>query len=64
LWRIFLGILGGAVLSWLYVYLALPNVSSNLAHNTFSVFFVSVLGGYLGTTVLDIAAKRFGWISS
>jgi len=64
LWRIFVGILGGAVLSWLYVYLALPNVSINLAHNTLSVFFVSLLGGYLGTTALDLAAKRLGWITT
>jgi hypothetical protein len=62
LWRIFLGILGGAILTWLYVYLALPNVSAGIAHNTFSVFFVAVLGGYLGTGVLDLAAKRLGWI--
>jgi hypothetical protein len=62
LWRIFLGILGGAILTWLYVYLALPNVSVDIAHNTFSVFFVAVLGGYLGTTVLDFAAKQLGWI--
>jgi len=60
LWRIFLGILGGAVLCWLYVYLALPNVDVNIAHNTFSVFFVALIGGYMGITVLDFAAKRLG----
>jgi hypothetical protein len=47
-WGIFLGILGGAILTWLYLYLALPSVSLAIAHNTFSVFFVAVLGGYLG----------------
>jgi hypothetical protein len=62
-WRIFLGILGGAVLCWLYVYLALPNVTANIAHNTFSVFFVAVVGGYGGTTILDLAAKRLGWVT-
>jgi uncharacterized membrane protein YeaQ/YmgE (transglycosylase-associated protein family) len=60
LWRIFLGILGGAVLCWLYVYLALPSVDVNIAHNTFSVFFVALIGGYMGTTVLDFAVKKFG----
>jgi len=60
LWRILLGILGGGVLCWLYVYLALPNVDINIAHNTFSVFFVALIGGYMGTTVLDFAAKRWG----
>lgn len=59
-WRIFLGILGGAVLCWLYVYLALPRVDINLAHNTFSVFFVALIGGYLGLAALDFAAERLG----
>jgi hypothetical protein len=63
-WRVFLGILGGAVLTWMYVFLALPNVGVNLAHSIISVFFVSVVGGYLGITVLDLAAKRFGWITT
>jgi hypothetical protein len=63
-WRLFLGILGGAVLSWMYVFLALPNVGANVAHSIVSVLFVSILGGYLGTTVLDLAAKRFGWITA
>jgi hypothetical protein len=61
-WRIFLGILGGGILCWLYVYLALPNVEVNLAHNTFSVFFVALIGGYLGIAVLDFAAKHFGFL--
>jgi hypothetical protein len=64
IWRIFLGILGGAVLCWLYVYLALPNVEANIAHNTLSVFFVALLGGYGGTSILDFAAKKFGWITT
>jgi hypothetical protein len=59
-WRIFLGILGGAMLCWLYVYLALPSIDSGIAHNTLSVFFVALLGGYLGITVLDFAAKKLG----
>lgn len=63
IWRVFIGILGGAVFCWLYVYLALPNVNANIAHNTFSVLFVALIGGYLGTTALDLAAKQFGWIS-
>ena len=60
LWRIFLGILGGAILCWLYIYLALPSVNVNIAHNTFSVFFVALLGGYAGTASLDFAAKKLG----
>lgn len=64
MWRIFLGALGGAILCWLYVYLALPNVDVNIAHNTFSVFFVALMGGYGGTSVLDFAAKQLGWLGA
>ncbi|MGA2262919.1 MAG: hypothetical protein ABSH28_15990 [Acidobacteriota bacterium] len=60
LWRIFLGVIGGAVLSWLYVYLALPKVDSRIAHNLVSVLFVSIIGGYLGIQALDLAAKQLG----
>src|SRR5260370_38738126 len=59
-WRIFLGILGGAVLCWLYFYLALPRVDINLAHNTFSVFFVALIEGYLGLAPLDFVAGSLG----
>ena len=59
-WHVFLGILGGAVLCWLYVFLGLPNVNVKIAHNTSSVFFVALIGGYMGITPLDFAAKKFG----
>jgi hypothetical protein len=67
-WRIFLGLTGGALLSWLYVFLALPaivagNTVANIAHNTISVLFVSILGGYMGLRALDFAAKKFGWLN-
>lgn len=58
-WRLFFGVLGGLILSWLYIYLALPKVDINVAHNPFSVMFVSIIGGYLGITVLDFAAGQF-----
>jgi hypothetical protein len=66
-WRVFLGLLGGAVLSWLYIFLALPltvegSLLGNISHNTISVLFVSVLGGYMGIRVLDFTAKKFGWL--
>jgi hypothetical protein len=59
-WRIFLGILGGAVLCWLYVYLALPRWDWRIAHNSFSVFFVALIGGYAGLAALDFAVGKFG----
>lgn len=67
-WRIFLGLLGGAFLSWLYVFLALPitvagSAIGNVAHNTISLFFVSVLGGYAGLRVIDFAARKAGLLT-
>lgn len=64
--RVFFGVLGGALLSWVYVFLALPvlaegNTIGNIAHNTISAFFISLIGGYLGIRVLDLIAHRFGW---
>lgn len=64
-WRIFLGLIGGAFLSWLYVFLALPvtiegTAVGNIAHNTVSVFFISLLGGYAGLRVIEFAAKKLG----
>jgi len=61
-WRIFLGVVGGAVLAWLYVYLALPKTESRIAHNLVSVLFVSILGGYLGLQALDFAARQVGLV--
>jgi hypothetical protein len=62
LWRMFLGILGGSVLCWMYVFLALPTVSNGIAHSLVSVLFVAIVGGYLGTSVLDWAATKFGFV--
>jgi hypothetical protein len=67
-WRVFLGLVGGAFFSWLYVFLALPtmvagNSVGNIAHNTISVFFVSIIGGYMGTRALDFGARKLGWLT-
>jgi len=61
-WRIFLGIIAGALFCWLYIVLALPSIDNAVAHNTLSVFFIALLGGYLGLQRLDFAAKKFGWL--
>ena len=58
-WRIFAGILSGAVLCWLYVVVGLPFIDLNIAHNTFSVFFVAAIGGYAGKAVFDMAVRKF-----
>lgn len=62
--RIFFGVVGGALLCWLYVYLGLPYLKVNIAHNTFSVLFVGIIGGYAGAKILDAAVKQIPWLKS
>jgi hypothetical protein len=62
--RIFFGVVGGAVLCWLYVYLGLPYLRVNIAHNTLSVLFVGIIGGYAGARILDAAVKQIPWLKS
>ncbi len=58
LWRILTGVITAAVLTWGYVYGALPVTDAAIAHNILSVLFVSVLGGYLSIAGLDYVAKK------
>ena len=59
-WRIFIGIVAAIVLVWLCVYAVLPQTSSMIAHSLISVLVVGIVGGYLGTQVLDFAGKKLG----
>jgi hypothetical protein len=59
-WRIFLGVVGGAVLTWIYVFVGLPQTTWAIAHSVISALFVSIVGGYMGLQVLDFAAKGMG----
>ncbi len=38
-------------------------INTNIAHNTFSVFFVALIGGYMGTAALDLVANKLGFPS-
>jgi hypothetical protein len=62
LWRSFVGVLGAIVLVWFCVYAVLPQTDSLIAHSQVSVFVVSIIGGYFGTRVLDMAGKRLGYL--
>jgi hypothetical protein len=62
-WRIFIGIVAAIVLVWLCVYAVLPQTSSMIAHSLISVLVVGIVGGYLGTQVLDFAGKKLGVLS-
>jgi hypothetical protein len=60
-WRVLVGMIAAGVLTWAYVYGALPAIDATIAHNLLSVLFVSILGGYLGIAVLDSIAKRMNF---
>jgi hypothetical protein len=59
--RLVVGVAAGIVLSWAYVFGLLPKVDGVIAHNSISVFVVSILGGYLGIKAFDLILKQFGW---
>jgi hypothetical protein len=63
LWRCFIGIVGAIVLVWLCVFAVVPQVHSMVAHSLISVLVVGIVGGYGGTRVLDMAAKKLGVIT-
>lgn len=64
--RLLVGLVAGFVLYWLLAYLALPETSDvvrNVAvRNPFGAFGSSVVGGWLGTEVFDIAARWVGLV--
>lgn len=62
-WRIFLGIVGGAVLTWLYVFFGLAVTHWTFAHSLTSTLFVSIVGGFMGLHVLNLAAKQMGFMT-
>jgi len=62
--RIVVGLAAGMILTWAYVFGILPKVSTVIVHNYFSVFVISILGGYLGIKVFDLVLSRLGWGTS
>jgi len=62
-WRCFMGIVGAIVLVWLCVFTVVPQTHSMIAHSLISVLVVGIVGGYGGTRVLDLAAKKLGVIT-
>jgi hypothetical protein len=62
-WRCFIGIVGAIVLVWVCVFTVVPQTHSMIAHSLISVLVVGIVGGYGGTRVLDLAAKKLGVIT-
>ncbi len=59
MWRIPAGSLTGFVLLWSVLYLGRAGLPRATVMNPFSIFVVSVIGGWLGTAVFQPLAKKF-----
>lgn len=47
-------------ITWLYVWVGLPNLNAAFLHNQLSAVMVAIIGGAAGASGLKTAAKRFG----
>ena len=62
LWaRIVTGVIVGAVASWAYVFVGLPNIQSKILHTQISVLFVSVLAAFAGVKTLSVITKALNF---
>jgi hypothetical protein len=62
LWaRMVTGIIVGAVASWAYVFVGLPNIQSLILHTQISVLFVSVLAAFAGVKTLSVITKALNF---
>jgi len=62
LWaRIVTGVIVGAVASWAYVFVGLPNIQSMILHTQISVLFVSVLAAFAGVKTLSVITKALNF---
>jgi hypothetical protein len=62
LWmRIVSGVIVGAVASWAYVFVGLPNISAAILHSQLSVLFVSLLAAFSGVKVLGVITQRLNF---
>ncbi len=59
-WRIVIGMVAGFVLYWFCLYLGLGHLAHAVVLNPLSAFILSLLGGWSGTSVFDMAGKKLG----
>lgn len=60
-WRVFMGVVFGLLLVWLSVWGFICGINAPVVRNEISVFFIAVIGGYIGLPVISFAAGRFGF---
>jgi hypothetical protein len=54
------GIIVALPVTWLYVWVGLPNLNAAFLHNQLSAVMVAILAGVGGAAGLKAAAKKFG----
>ena len=59
--RTMTGIIVGAVASWAYVFVGLPNIQNMILHTQISVLFVSVLAAFGGVKILSVLTKAMNF---
>jgi hypothetical protein len=47
-------------ITWLYVWVGLPNIDVGILHNQFSAVMVAIIAGVSGAGGLKLAAQKFG----
>ena len=55
-----IGVIVALPFTWLYVFLALPNVNTSVLHSQISAVMVSILGGIGGAAALKGISKKAG----
>lgn len=63
-WRIFTGFFSGMVLYWSIILLGVNKFNPDLVHNAFSVFIISLVGGFLGVSSFNLIINRLSIFSS
>lgn len=59
-WKIFTGFFTGMVLYWAIIVFGIVDFAPDILLNVFSVFIISLIGGYLGVGSINFVLKKFG----
>lgn len=59
-WRIFTGLFTGMVLYWAFIVFGIIDYAPDFLLNAFSVFVISLIGGYLGVGSINFVLKKLG----
>ncbi|MGK7390546.1 MAG: sulfite exporter TauE/SafE family protein [Candidatus Cyclobacteriaceae bacterium M2_1C_046] len=63
-WRIFTGFFSGMVLYWSIILLGVNEINPDLIHSVYSVFIISLVGGFLGVGSFNLIINGLGVFSN